>query len=120
MGKSILLVEDHPDSAGVFARMLRKTGYDVTVATKVAEARDALSRNSFDLLICDIELPDGKGTTVLHDARARYPEIAGIVVSGHEDWENRTEASEAGFAEFFVKPIDFPVVCQTIRSLIGD
>jgi DNA-binding NtrC family response regulator len=119
MGKSILLVEDHPDSAGVFARMLRKTGYDVTVATKVAEARDALSRNSFDLLISDIELPDGKGTTVLHDARARYPEIAGIVVSGHEDWENRSEASEAGFAEFFVKPIDFPAVCQTIRALIG-
>ena len=119
MGQSILLVEDHPDSANVFARMLRKKGYVVTLASRVAEAREVLTQKPFDLLICDIQLPDGKGTSVLGEARARYPHIAAIVVSGHEDQENRSEASNAGFAEFFVKPIDFPGVCQTIRSLLG-
>jgi two-component system response regulator AtoC len=119
MGQSILLVEDHPDSGTVFARMLRKTGYEVTLALKLSEAREALSRQAFDLLICDVELPDGKGTTLLRDARARYPRIAAIVVSGHEDDENRSEASDAGFAEYFVKPIDFPAVCETIRNLVG-
>jgi DNA-binding NtrC family response regulator len=119
MGKSILLVEDHPDSATVFARMLRKTGYNVTVASRMAEAKQALSQRSFDVLICDIQLPDGKGTSLLRDARTQYPQIAAIVVSGHEDPENRSEAVAAGFAEFFVKPIDFPTVCQTLRTLTG-
>jgi DNA-binding NtrC family response regulator len=119
MGKSILLVEDHPDSAVVFARMLRKMGYEVTPASRMAEAKEALAQRAFDVLICDIQLPDGKGTSLLRDARARYPQIAAIVVSGHEDAENRGEADDAGFAEFFVKPIDFPAVCQTLRTLTG-
>jgi DNA-binding NtrC family response regulator len=119
MRKSILLVEDHPDSAGVFARMLQKTGYDVAIAVSMADARQALSRKSFDLLICDIELPDGKGTNLLQDARSHSPQIAAIVVSGHEDPGHRTEARDAGFAEYFVKPVDFPGICCTIESLIG-
>jgi DNA-binding response OmpR family regulator len=119
MLKSILLVEDHPDSAGVFARMLQKSGYDVAIAASMVEGREALSRQSFDLLICDIELPDGKGTTLLQEARSRHPRIAAIVVSGHEDAAHRTEARNAGFAEFFVKPVDFPGICATIEALIG-
>src|SRR2546421_4563047 len=83
--KNILVIEDHADSATVFARVLRIYGAAVTVAHSVAEAQQACEEGSFDLLLCDIELPDGNGLDLLRKARMSCPTTQGIVISAHED-----------------------------------
>jgi hypothetical protein len=121
LGKShtILLVEDHADTANVFARMLRRDGYLVTVASTANGAAELCGRQAFDLLICDLQLPDGPGNEVLKAARARAPETKGIVVSGHDSPSRQAETKQLGFEEFFLKPIDYPVLRDAIAKILG-
>src|SRR5687768_232689 len=66
-GKTILLVEDHGDSATVVARLLSGDGYTVTVACSCAQALQQVAEKEFDLYIIDIGLPDGDGCDLLAD-----------------------------------------------------
>ena len=115
MGKRILLVEDHADTANVFARMLRRDGYEVSVATSCAQAKRLCDQSPFDLLICDINLPDGDGAQVLTTARKTHPDTVGIIVSGHEEQAELARARQVGFSHTFLKPIDYP----SFRDAIG-
>jgi len=107
MGNRILLVEDHADTANVFARMLRRDGYEVSVATSCAQATRMCDQSPFDLLICDINLPDGDGPQVLTAARKTHPDTVGIIISGHEDETQLSRARQVGFSHTFLKPIDY-------------
>lgn len=119
MGGSILLVEDHQDTANAFARMLRRDGYAVTIATSAADAMSLCAGHAFDLLICDLELPDGDGSNLLRAARQSRPRTQGIVVSGHDDAARQEQARAAGFLQCFVKPLDYVALRQTIRGVLG-
>jgi CheY-like chemotaxis protein len=117
--QSILLVEDHADTANVFARMLRRDGYQVTVASTAASAADLCRQQAFDLLICDLQLPDGLGNQVLNAARTLEPNTKGIVVSGHDSPSKLAEAKQLGFEDFFLKPIDYPVLRDAIARILS-
>jgi two-component system CheB/CheR fusion protein len=119
MGKRILLVEDHADTANVFARMLRRDGYDVSIATSCAQATRMCDQSTFDLLICDINLPDGDGAQVLTAARKTRPETVGIIVSGHEGQAELARARQVGFSHTFLKPIDYPSFRNAISQALG-
>lgn len=76
----ILAVDDHEDSARAVAMLLRRAGHEVTTAHTLAGAL-ALGTGSAapDLLLCDIDLPDGDGCELLRRLRAYYrgTELAG-------------------------------------------
>ena len=64
--KRILVVDDHADSRTPIVRVLRQKGYEVAEASTKAEALKLCKENSFDLLLGDIQLPDG-GTALSVD-----------------------------------------------------
>ncbi len=100
----ILLVDDHLDTCTALERLLVRRGHLVAAAHNVRSAMEAAARNSFDLLISDIALPDGTGTelmTYLH-AISRIP---GIAISGFGMNGDIEKSMEAGFAEHLVKPV---------------
>jgi DNA-binding NtrC family response regulator len=70
----------------------------------VAEALEQLEGFAFDVVLTDLRLPDGEGTTVLEAARARYPEIVVLVVTGHGSIRAAVEAIRQGAADFVTKP----------------
>ena len=119
MGHRILLVEDHHDTATAFARMLRRDGYDLTVAASSVDARALCAQQTFDLLICDINLGDGNGSELLKTARQSHEKTLGVIVSGHDDPAQKQQAKEAGFAQFFLKPIDYPSFRDALRALLA-
>jgi CheY-like chemotaxis protein len=104
MSLKILFVEDHKDTASVFAHILRKWGHEVDVAACAADARQLAARNRFDLLLCDLGLPDDTGNQLLRDVLRMYP-IRAIAISGYSDEQNLKHARAAGFADYLVKPI---------------
>ena len=63
----ILLVEDHPDTLRVMARLLKSLGYGVVTAASVAEALHQMDAEEFDLLVSDIGLPDGSGLDIMRE-----------------------------------------------------
>ena len=100
----ILLVDDHQDTCTALERLLVRRGHLVAAAHNVRSAMEAAARNTFDLLISDIALPDGTGTelmTYLH-AISRIP---GIAISGFGMNGDVEKSLEAGFAEHLVKPV---------------
>ncbi len=75
----VLLVEDHQDTSEYLARVLRARGHEVTAATRFSEALREAALRPFDLLISDIELPDGSGLDLMRRLHA-----GGVRGAGHE------------------------------------
>ena len=101
----ILLVEDHVDTALALARLLKMRGHEVRTASMVEEAQAQLKNGTFDLLICDIGLPDGTGYDLIKSVRERS-DIVAIAVTGFGMQADVDEAIASGFDAHVTKPID--------------
>lgn len=125
----LLLVEDHPDTVQVMARMLRRAGFQVTAASSIAQAiaETEAARKSVDdsgrsrpmrLVISDLGLPDGTGYDLMRKLRAEY-RLRGIALSGFGMEDDVRHAEEAGFSRHLTKPVDFDLLLATIREMLA-
>ena len=101
--REVLVVEDHADVAEAVRAMLETTGCRVQIASSLGEARKALASHRFDLLVCDLGLPDGSGHEVLAISGAQVPAIA---MSGYGMEADIRRSAAAGFAAHIVKPFE--------------
>jgi CheY-like chemotaxis protein len=118
MGRSlhILLVEDDADSLLALSRLLEATGYRVCCAGTMTAALAAAGSVRFDLLIADIQLPDGTGLDLLRMLRDRDA-LPGIAMTGCDDG---AAIRAAGFAAHITKPISFEKLIELIRQVTDD
>ena len=113
----ILLVEDNRDTLRFLETVLRQRGHVVVTADRFAIAQAALreTRIPFDLLLSDIELPDGNGLDLMRELAARGT-TPGIAMSGFGADEDLRLSREAGFVAHLTKPIDLKRLHQTIHN----
>lgn len=114
----LLLVEDHPDTAKMMARILRHLGFQVRTADSVATALAAAESEPFDLLISDLGLPDGTGIDLMRQLSARKPTRA-IALSGFGMEEDIARSREAGFAEHLTKPVELSQLRAAILRVLN-
>ena len=114
---SILLVEDHPDTAEAMADLLRLSGHEVTVAGSVAGGLAAAESGAFDLLLSDLGLPDGSGQDLMRELGRRY-HLKGIALSGYGMEDDVRRSHEAGFARHLTKPVNRQALETTIRQVV--
>jgi signal transduction histidine kinase len=116
---SILLVEDHADTAEAMADLLRLQGHRVTVAGSVAEAlaaaEAAFENGALDLVVSDLGLPDGTGLDLMRELSRRYA-VTGIALSGYGMEEDMRRSREAGFQKHLTKPISPAALAEAIRE----
>jgi len=117
-GGRLLLVEDHVDTAVVMTKLLRSYGYDVRTADTVAAAQRAVDAEHFDLLLCDIGLPDGSGLDLMRQLTARHP-IKGIALSGFGTEDDVSRSKAAGFQEHLVKPVDIDQLERALDRMLA-
>ena len=67
----ILLVEDHRDTRTVLSTLLNRCGCQIVTAKTLRDARSRLQAMHFDVLIADLNLPDGDGTDLVRDAKKK-------------------------------------------------
>jgi two-component system CheB/CheR fusion protein len=113
----LLVVEDHHDTARTLRTLLKRSGYSVDTAGSIAAALDLAVRETFDLLISDLGLPDGSGYELM-TALQRIQPVPGIAMSGYGMEEDVRRSRDAGFHEHLVKPIDMPRLQAAIRKLM--
>jgi CheY-like chemotaxis protein len=104
-GLRILLIEDNPDTLRYVALLLRKRGHVVTTAQDFHTARNFATLAVFDLIISDIELPDGSGLEIIRELNQFRPTPA-IALTGFGSVDDVLLCRDAGFAEHLTKPID--------------
>jgi DNA-binding response OmpR family regulator len=106
-GTPILAVEDEARNAALLRAILGPAGYDLTVATTLAEARAAVGTKTPALVLLDRHLPDGDGLSLARELRASDT-TAGVpilLVSASVLPVDRIAAEEAGCAGFIDKPV---------------
>ena len=114
----ILLVEDTPELREDLALEMRDAGYTVIEACDGGSAISAFVASSPDLLICDIQLPDIDGISVLTEIRSRAGgDVPAIIVSAFSDAALRAKAGHLQVEHFLVKPIDYDDLLHAIAQL---
>jgi PAS domain S-box-containing protein len=115
-GLNVLLVEDNQETLRYLTMILQKRNHNVVPVDRVSAARAAAGTTRFDLLISDIELPDGTGLELIHDLGGGRT-LPGIAISGFGSEEDLQLSAGAGFAEHLTKPIDLNRLESAIRRV---
>jgi CheY-like chemotaxis protein len=102
----VLLVEDHADSRSVLEILLNRCGYRTVPAKSLKEARAWLQEMPFDILITDLNLPDGDGLDLMREAK-RTHKLKAIAVTGRTSDKERDRGLKAGADYYLTKPIDY-------------
>ena len=122
-GLTIVVVDDQPDAQRLLQRVLAECGARAMVAGSAAEALAVLEKESADLLVSDIGMPEADGYELLRRVRALPPERGGrvkaIALTAFARTEDRTRALRAGFQAHVSKPVDPSELVATIASVLG-
>lgn len=114
----ILLVEDNKDTLKYLSESLIKQGHQVQTASDLAQALRAAADTDFEMLISDIELPDGSGIELMWKLRSRR-DVMGIAVSGFGTTEDVIQSKSAGFAWHLTKPFEFRKLEEAIEQVVA-
>lgn len=114
---SILAVDDEPSGLEALSRLLRLNGHHVVTAGTVADALLLARYFKFDLLISDLDLPDGTRMELLAALSAIY-HCPAVALTGHAGTAFANTADRAGFAHRLVKPISFAAVLAAIEQIL--
>ena len=118
--KTVMIIEDEPDAAEMFAEMMRVSGYRVLKMFSSTPAIPMISQEKPDLIILDVMMPDVSGLEVLRYLR-REPALAGIpviVVSAKSMPTDIKTGMEAGASIYLTKPVGFLDLKQAVEQIM--
>jgi len=115
----ILVVDDEKSLREFLTILLEQEGYEVATANDVSDAKERISGRSFDLVMCDLKLPDGSGLEVLEEARKLQLESPFIIITAHTTPQHALEALRAGAAEYLSKPFNVDDLTLILNKLVG-
>jgi two-component system, NarL family, invasion response regulator UvrY len=121
----ILLVEDHEGVAKACRRLLTTHGHFVVCVPGVAAALQVTERTMFDLVICDLSLPDGNGIDLLGQLANRFNRIGpegrlpAICISGSVYETDIARTLAGGFATHLAKPFDEASLMTAVQKVVA-
>ncbi|AGL20460.1 response regulator transcription factor [Actinoplanes sp. N902-109] len=120
----LLVVEDEEDLAEGLRAGLTRTGYAVDVAGTSAQAYDRLIVNEYDLMLLDVNLPDGDGFALcrsLRDGTLRTPgdhDVRVLMLTARGRVEDRVRGLDEGADDYLVKPFALAELLARVRALL--
>ncbi len=118
MAKKILVVEDEDNVRLLYEETLRDEGYNVTTVSSGKEALDVLSKEDFDLVTLDIEMPDMNGLEVAGKIREMGKDVRIVFVTAYSNY--RDDLSSWAADEYIVKSSDLNVIKDQIKRLLTE
>jgi DNA-binding NtrC family response regulator len=114
----ILVIDDDESIRTTMATILENEGYNVDTAENGKEAIEKSNADLYKVALIDFRLPDMKGTELLTALRETTPKTAKIMVTGYPTLQNAIECVNKHADAYFVKPVDYEALLNTIRNLI--
>ncbi|MCZ7422745.1 MULTISPECIES: response regulator transcription factor [unclassified Micromonospora] len=120
----LLVVEDEEDLAGALRVGLARAGYAVDLAADAAQAYDLLLVNAYDLMLLDVNLPDGDGFAVCRAIRSGAVEVAGgrdlrvLMLTARGGLGDRVRGLDEGADDYLVKPFALAELLARVRALL--
>lgn len=115
--RCILILEDDDDLAEGITLSLQSDGLDFRICKTISEAKDVLNKQSFDLFILDINLPDGSGLDFCKELRKKTKVPIALLTA--KDMElDIVKGLESGADDYITKPFSLMVLRARIRALL--
>jgi len=99
-----LILEDDPDYAASMEQLLRREGFTAESADSLKQARECLGATPADVVLIDLQLPDGEGLSLMDDELAASSEF--VIVTGHASVDTAVRTLRAGALDYLTKPTD--------------
>ena len=114
----LIVVDDDPDIRDLIVRQLQQEHYEVVPAGSLAELHEALSLHPADLIVLDLNLPDGDGLNLCRELRAQGNDVRIIMVSARGSAIDRVLGLELGADDYLTKPFEPRELLVRIRNLL--
>ncbi|MFP2958780.1 sigma-54-dependent transcriptional regulator [Myxococcus sp. 1LA] len=102
----VLVIDDEANLRKVLAAMLRRDGFDVTVAENGEQGLAEFHKNGADIVVTDLVMPKVGGMEVLGTIRAANPDVPVIIITAHGTVDSAVDAIKAGAFDYITKPFD--------------
>jgi two-component system, OmpR family, response regulator len=113
----VLLVEDDTILGAAVRDQIRADGHSVDWVTRLDDADDHLAIASYDLILLDLMLPDGRGVPFLRGLRARGDVSPVIILTALDQISDRIEGLNAGADDYMVKPFDLSELSARLKAV---
>lgn len=113
----LLIIEDDETTSRLISHFALKQGLDPVVRSSAASACPS-EWGSVDVVLLDLELPDGDGFDLLCQARKHRPEVPCFVLTSHDRAQTAVASLKAGASDYFTKPFDPSVIFPAILQLM--
>ncbi len=115
----ILIVDDESNIRELLEEILSEEGYEVATAEDADSARGAYSRQSFDLVLLDIWMPDVDGITLLREWAQAGELVPVVMMSGHGTVDTAVEATRLGAIDYLEKPVSLAKLLRTVDKALA-
>ncbi|MGN2409557.1 sigma-54-dependent transcriptional regulator [Pseudomonas syringae] len=116
--QKILIVDDEPDIRELLEITLGRMKLDTRSACNVAEARQYLAREAFDLCLTDMRLPDGNGLELVQHIQQNFAHVPVAMITAHGSLDTAIHALKAGAFDFLTKPVDLGRLRELVNSAL--
>jgi DNA-binding NtrC family response regulator len=113
----VLVVDDEAATRQILAETVANAGHSVDSAEDVTEATAKLSRGDVDVVLCDIQLPDGSGIELLRRSREDGLDTNFVMVTAFASVESAVEALRAGAFDYIIKPVRHQEILHRLRQI---
>jgi CheY-like chemotaxis protein len=117
--KPILIVEDEAIMRESLRDWLTDGGYQVETAERGEEALETIAERDFGVVILDLRLPGKDGLEVLREARAKRPQLKGIIITAYPSVQTAVEAIKEGAVDYLPKPLELNDLEKLIQETLG-
>jgi DNA-binding response OmpR family regulator len=119
-GGHILIIDDETVLRQTLARILQRTGFEVTTVASGVEALAIVHQHPFDMAYLDIRMPDMNGLDVLKTIHEQLPELPIILFTAQPDLHSAVEALRRGAIDYLLKPLKPEMIIERTRSILND
>ncbi len=120
VGRKILLVEDDLTFRVMLKTWLGKKGFIIRDYGTLREVKKALLEEEFDLILSDLRLPDGEGTSILGWIQEEEKEIPVVIMTSYAEIQSAVEAMKRGAKDYIAKPFPPDELLGKINEVLGE
>jgi len=125
MAKKILVIDDEELITKSLLKLLDKEGYNTSIARSGEEAVNRVKESDFDLIICDIRMPEMDGIEMIKKIRSHLKKmskkpIPEVLITGYADKEKYEEAMGLKVADYIYKPFDMLDFLRVVKKQLDN
>jgi len=114
--RKLLVVDDDSSVREMLTELFTEAGYTVVAAADGASALKALDENNLQVMLLDLKLPDTDGLALCRKIREFNPVACIFAMTAYTSLFELADAREAGFDDYFIKPVDMKLLRDTISN----